>query len=107
MKPWKVGLNLIKCAVGAGSFSLPEAFKEGGVWGSSVGTVILGGLAAYTFCILADAEKHFARKDRYNRRFTYPQVCGRRAPTLAIRVLPWQRRPFFRRPFLRRPSRRR
>lgn len=74
MKPYKVGLNLIKCAVGAGSFSLPKAFQMGGLWGSSVGTVILGGLAAYTFCILADAEKFHARKDRYQRRLTYPQV---------------------------------
>jgi hypothetical protein len=40
----------------------------------AVGTVILGGLAAYTFCILADAEKFHSKKDRYNRRYTYPQV---------------------------------
>ena len=60
--------------LGAGSFSLPHAFLTGGLWGSAVGTLLLGGLAAWTFTVIADAEKYCVAKDPAKRRLTYPQV---------------------------------
>jgi amino acid permease len=59
--------------VGAGTFGVPAAFREGGLWATAVGTIVLGALAAYTFCTLADAEKRHARRSN-GKRLTYPEV---------------------------------
>mmetsp|Transcript_63530 Transcript_63530/g.175160 ORF Transcript_63530/g.175160 Transcript_63530/m.175160 type:complete len:171 (-) Transcript_63530:1363-1875(-) len=48
----EVVLALVKCAIGAGSLSLPYAFKEGGLWFSLIGTVLIGMLSAYTIILL-------------------------------------------------------
>lgn len=40
--PLQAGVNMIKCAIGAGSFSLPMAFKNGGLWASFFATLLLG-----------------------------------------------------------------
>ena len=45
-------MTIIKCAIGAGSFSLPKAFMDGGVYLSFFFTVFLGILSAYTLLIL-------------------------------------------------------
>lgn len=50
-------INTVKCAIGAGSFSLPYAFMLGGLWLSIVGTLALGALSAYTVEILARCER--------------------------------------------------
>ena len=46
--PWQVAINLIKCAVGAGSFSLPAAWRIAGLWAALGLTLALGALAALT-----------------------------------------------------------
>ena len=48
-------LTIIKCAIGAGSFSLPRAFHDGGVYISFLTTVFLGILSAYTLLLLVDS----------------------------------------------------
>mmetsp|Transcript_10977 Transcript_10977/g.25506 ORF Transcript_10977/g.25506 Transcript_10977/m.25506 type:complete len:515 (-) Transcript_10977:83-1627(-) len=53
----EVVLALVKCAIGAGSLSLPYAFKEGGLWFSLIGTVLIGMLSAYTIILLKQCEE--------------------------------------------------
>ena len=48
-------LTIIKCAIGAASFSLPRAFQHGGVYISFFSTLALGILNAYTLLLLVDA----------------------------------------------------
>lgn len=48
-------LTIIKCAIGAGSFSLPRAFMDGGVYISFLTTIFLGLLSAYTLLLLVDS----------------------------------------------------
>ena len=47
-------MTIIKCAIGAGSFSLPKAFMDGGVYLSFFFTVFLGILSGYTLLILIE-----------------------------------------------------
>lgn len=47
-------LTIIKCAIGAGSFSLPKAFMDGGVYLSFFFTVFLGILSGYTLLTLIE-----------------------------------------------------
>eukprot|EP00947_MAST-08B_sp_MAST-8B-sp1_P005989 g5989.t1 len=76
LPPLAVGINLIKCAVGAGSFSLPQAFASGGVWVTFVLTFVLGALAAYTVSLLATAELQYrAMQPRGTMPLTYPQLA--------------------------------
>lgn len=58
----QASINLVKCAIGAGSFSLPFAFKEGGLGFSFVGTLFLGWISAYTVNILAQSERRVWHK---------------------------------------------
>ena len=48
-------MTIIKCAIGAGSFTLPRAFMDGGVYLSFFFTVFLGLLSAYTLLILIES----------------------------------------------------
>lgn len=50
-------INLVKCAVGAGSFSLPDAFVKTGLLAGIVGLILFGTVGGYTMTLLADAEK--------------------------------------------------
>ena len=50
-------MTIIKCAIGAGSFSLPRAFMDGGVYLSFFFTLFLGLLSAYTVEVLMDASE--------------------------------------------------
>ena len=57
-----LAVNLIKCAAGCGMFSLPYAYKQGGLYMSIGGTLFFGAISAYTVSILAAAEmkaRHF------------------------------------------------
>jgi amino acid permease len=49
--------TIIKCAIGAGSFSLPRAFAYGGVYLSIFFTIFLGLLSAYTLVLLIDSSE--------------------------------------------------
>jgi hypothetical protein len=49
-------VNLVKCAAGCGMFSLPYAYKQGGLYLSIAGTIFFGLISAYTVTILAAAE---------------------------------------------------
>ena len=90
-----VAINLIKCAVGAGSFSLPHAFMMGGVWIVFLLTFVLGALSAYTVSLLSTAELRFRfRGDRNGDTspLTYPALarhavggkCGLFAAVLCV-----------------------
>lgn len=79
-----VAVNMVKCAVGAGSFGVPSAFKGEGLWGGVVGTIILGMLSAHTIVLLANAEKHLVRTRGSLRRYTYPEVARLMFPKVAI-----------------------
>ena len=70
--PWQVTINLIKCAVGAGSFSLPAAWRIAGFWAALGLTVALGTLAASTACMLVACERRMSREA--GRRLTYPEL---------------------------------
>ena len=70
--PWQVAINLIKCAVGAGSFSLPAAWRAAGFWAALGLTVSLGALAALTACMLVACERRMSHEA--GRRLTYPEL---------------------------------
>ena len=55
-----VSINLIKCAVGAGSFSLPAAFLHSGFWAGIILCCFLGLLAATTVDMLAAVERRLS-----------------------------------------------
>ena len=57
-------MTIIKCAIGAGSFSLPRAFMDGGVYLSFFFTLFLGLLSAYTVEVLMDASEGAATLKR-------------------------------------------
>jgi amino acid permease len=69
---WQVAINLIKCAVGAGSFSLPAAWRMAGFWAALGLTVALGALAALTACMLVACERRMSRQA--GRHLTYPEL---------------------------------
>ena len=70
--PWQVAINLIKCAVGAGSFSLPAAWRSAGFWAALGLTMTLGALAALTACMLVACERRLSHQA--GRRLTYPEL---------------------------------
>eukprot|EP00656_Telonema_subtile_P041664 TRINITY_DN4690_c0_g1_i1.p1 TRINITY_DN4690_c0_g1~~TRINITY_DN4690_c0_g1_i1.p1 ORF type:complete len:517 (-),score=75.69 TRINITY_DN4690_c0_g1_i1:158-1708(-) len=89
--PGHVGVNILKCAVGAGSFSLPYAFRNAGMWAGVVLTCVLGLLCYYTINLLVDAERMYARSQcPLNTRLTYPALCrhvfGRAGPAVELFV---------------------
>ena len=53
-------MNLVKCAVGAGSLSLPFAFKQGGVLFAFLLTILIGALSSYTVILLKRCEEAVA-----------------------------------------------
>ena len=82
-------INLVKCAVGAGSFSLPFAFVQTGIIFGAISLVVFGAVAAYTMGLLADAEKQAVHlrgsllaedveksPDQQQQRMTYPEMMG-------------------------------
>jgi amino acid permease len=54
-------MTIIKCAIGAGSFSLPKAFMDGGVYLSFFFTLFLGVLSACTILILMNSSQIAAK----------------------------------------------
>ena len=48
-------MAIIKCGIGAGSFNLPRAFMDGGVYMATVTTIFLGFLSAFTLLLLVDS----------------------------------------------------
>lgn len=57
-------LNVIKCAIGAGSLTLPYSFQEGGFILSIILTFFLGSLCCYTIYLLVYAEWYFCQMKR-------------------------------------------
>jgi amino acid permease len=55
-------VNLVKSALGAGSISLPMAYKQGGMWASAVLTIVLGAVSAYTAVLLVLCEQELANR---------------------------------------------
>jgi len=54
---FQTGVSMVKCALGAGSFTLPAAFLNGGLYLSFAMLVFCGGLAGYTLNLLAHCER--------------------------------------------------
>lgn len=77
-------INMIKCCVGAGSFSLPFAFYTSGLYAGIAGCIVLGLLSAYTMIILADAEKYVVNRDGRTNRLTYPEVAAALFPNACV-----------------------
>jgi amino acid permease len=50
-------ITIVKCSVGGGSFALPYAFKEGGLYASILLTIALGLLCAHTMDMLFTCER--------------------------------------------------
>ena len=76
LPPTQVGVNIFKCAIGAGSFSLPYAFMKAGLWAGVLITVLLGLLCFYTINLLTDAERIFTRTQcPPGVRLSYPELC--------------------------------
>ena len=69
---WQVTVNLTKCAVGAGSFSLPAAWRAAGFSAALCLTVALGTLAALTANMIVACELRTSR--HAGRRLTYPEL---------------------------------
>jgi amino acid permease len=68
-----VSINLIKCAVGAGSFSLPNAFLKAGFFAGIVLCLALGLLAAFTVHLLTTVERRLASE--IGHRLRYPDLA--------------------------------
>jgi proton-coupled amino acid transporter len=75
--------NITKCFIGAASFELPWAVKQGGLIGGSVGLVFLGIISQFTLVILAKCG-HLASKSYP----TYPDI-GREAFGKTGVILAW------------------
>ena len=76
-------LNVVKCAIGAGSFALPKSFEDGGLVASISSTLLVGVLAAYTLNLLGlceltlrqnGVEHDTPRAEREARVLTYPKI---------------------------------
>jgi amino acid permease len=52
MKPLQCVVTIVKCAVGGGSFVLPYAFEQGGLYASFIFIGFLGAITAYTIHLL-------------------------------------------------------
>jgi amino acid permease len=48
-------MAIVKCGIGAGSFNLPRAFMDGGVYMATVITIFLGCLSAFTLLLLVES----------------------------------------------------
>jgi amino acid permease len=72
--PIHVFFNIFKAVVGAGSFALPLAFKNGGIWGSLVGLVVLGLMSDYTIKTM------IRTKDHMRHRGSYPELVAAGLP---------------------------
>lgn len=48
-------ITIVKCGIGAGSFNLPRAFMDGGVYMATVITIFLGCLSAFTLLLLVES----------------------------------------------------
>lgn len=89
--PLGVGINMIKCAVGAGSFSFPYAFTQTGILGGVIGICAFALIAGFTMAILARAEKLFLVKKSRERgcgmipRMTWPELVRAAFPGAMIR----------------------
>ncbi|GAB5372498.1 hypothetical protein AAMO2058_001670900 [Amorphochlora amoebiformis] len=59
VNPTAVGLNMVKCAVGAGSFTFPFALTQTGSVCGIIGIIVFSVMAALTMKLLADSEKFF------------------------------------------------
>eukprot|EP00658_Telonema_sp_P-2_P018191 TRINITY_DN17137_c0_g1_i3.p1 TRINITY_DN17137_c0_g1~~TRINITY_DN17137_c0_g1_i3.p1 ORF type:complete len:317 (+),score=65.65 TRINITY_DN17137_c0_g1_i3:49-999(+) len=71
-----VSVNILKCAIGAGSFSLPHAFKAAGLWAGVTITLLLGLASFYTVNLLVDAEKIYSRiQCPPGTQLSYPELC--------------------------------
>ena len=68
-----VSVNLIKCAVGAGSFSLPAAFLHAGFWAGCLLCIFLGVLAAVTVDMLTQTERYLSNIAGH--RVRYPDLA--------------------------------
>ena len=98
-----VAINLVKCLLGTGSFSLPHAFRQMGVVGGGLTLCVFGALDVYTMQLLVWAERravlatatNAAESDRYGRaprRLTYPALvatlfAGVRGAAVASRLV--------------------
>ena len=98
-----VAINLVKCLLGTGSFSLPHAFRQMGVVGGGLTLCVFGALDVYTMQLLVHAERravlatatNAAESDRYGRaprRLTYPALvatlfAGVRGAAVASRLV--------------------
>lgn len=64
--PMQASFSLIKAVVGAGSFALPAAFMEAGLWGGVVGILVLAALSLFTILLLIRCKNELpALKGRY------------------------------------------
>lgn len=85
VSPFHTSINIVKCAVGAGSFGVPQAFMQEGLWGGLVGTFLLGAMAAYTITLLCHAEKYLVFKSPSKKhRYTYPEIARALFPRMVI-----------------------
>jgi amino acid permease len=80
LSPVSVGINVVKCAVGAGSFSIPAAFLSGGFTVGIVSTIMLGVVGAFTAVLLLRAELYVRLRRmragfRDNEELTYPALA--------------------------------
>ena len=73
LSPTSVSINLIKCAVGAGSFSLPSAFLKAGFWAGIILCCTLGLLASFTVHLLTTVERRLASE--VGHRLRYPDLA--------------------------------
>mmetsp|Transcript_10570 Transcript_10570/g.25826 ORF Transcript_10570/g.25826 Transcript_10570/m.25826 type:complete len:502 (-) Transcript_10570:174-1679(-) len=93
-----VVINMIKCAVGAGSFSFPFAFTQTGIVGGIISLILFAVMAGYTMRLLADSEKRFVLEKCQSRlasfqaeldsvripRLTYPELMREAFPNAKI-----------------------
>lgn len=88
-------ISIVKCSIGAGSFSLPFAFVNGGIVASVILTLCLGFLSAYTLLLLSASEELALLKKRWEsksqgsreRRVTSPPPPPSSKPCLQYQVL--------------------
>jgi amino acid permease len=79
-------IAIVKCALGAGSFTLPHAFMNGGLVFSCIGTVFIGTISGITLHMLAICESEIHQKFELlkNRSLTYSDLAAYAFPKLYV-----------------------
>lgn len=57
LSPMQALLSVVKCAIGAGSFTIPKQFYDNGIMLSMILIILVGSISCYTLCLLLQCDE--------------------------------------------------